>query len=298
MWLSPVLAFLLVQLSPFGLCPSWHMHLSLTRWGIGGAGLIVRARPVLLIRMDNDPWGWDIAYHRLVALDAVDGSTRGQLVEDDPLQLLGVTTSEVWVNTGIRGTWHVAGYSLPDLEQRYDQDDVFAGRPDLGKIIEAVQVDGMGGDLRVKALDGHSYRLTPRTGKVKQLPLDPPPPASSLLAGWRECRWKEHERLYDHRGCKPMEVDGDPLTIRSIPRGQTSIFVIGRRRAHGAALWEVSEVQLFGDRDDDPRRLIRYATLDRDRILLVAEDGRGRDDVYAAAIHVKDGKIIWTRTFW
>ena len=56
---------------------------------------------------------------------------------------------------------------------------------------------------------------------------------------------------------------------------------------------------MFGDLDeDDPLRYIRFVTRYRDMLLLVAEDGKGLDDVYAAAIALADGNIVWSRTFW
>ncbi len=299
--MSPLFLFLGIKLlAPLGLFQVQSMHFSPTDWELVRAGLIERADgAVLLLKMDNEPPGFDIAYERLVALDPVDGAMLGQVVESRASWLVGLTDEEVWVLTDRGEHDPVAGYALPDLKLRYDMDDLFGDDPTLAGMIKSIQVDGMQGDLRVQALDGHAYRLTPSRRTAERLPLDAPPPAPTLLRSWRSCDMAYDGPLIDFRGCTPLSVAGEALTLNSIESNGTTYFVISRRAQDGTMRWEVSDQDLFGDRGpDDPFRAIRYLTLHEGRILLAAEDGRGVDDIYAAAIDTETGQIAWTRTFW
>lgn len=298
--MSPLWAFLIIKLvSVFGLFQLADMHFSLTDWRLGPVGLVERPdQPVLLIEMENDPPGWGIAYERLVALDPQDGSMLGQVLEGGALYLIGLTTDEAWLTTGWGKGRDARGYVLPGLDLRYDLEGLLGDHP-LGGIVDRVAVDGPGAALRIRALDGHQYRLVPETGEVERLPLDPPPPAPDLLDGWRTCRFAYRGPLFDHRGCRPIRIGGRALAIRSVHNGKTRYWHIRRPGDDGKPVWEVTDRDLFGAlADDAPLRNIRYLTLHRGKIVLVAEDGDGVDDVYAAAIDTQDGRILWTRTFW
>ncbi len=308
--MSPLFIFLGIKLAPSGLVDVQAMHLSLTDWNVVEAGLVDRpGRSVLLIKMDNEPPGDDIAYERVVALDPTSGDLLGQIVDGYHFDLAGVTRDEVWTRAH-RGDEHALfGYELPDLDPLYDYGDLFRQQPDLRHKVKYIRVDGPQADLRVYGLDGYEYRLTPRTGRVEKLPLrngqveklpqDPPPITPTLLAGWGKCKFKYSGDLIDHRGCQPVAVDGRALSIRSAKQGPTSYWHITRPGEDGQPLWEISDQKLFGDLDaDDPLRYIHFVTLQAGRLVLVADDGGDGDDVYAAAVDVKDGRVLWARVFW
>ncbi len=299
--LSPVFAFFLIKLlSAFGLFQCADMHTSLTDWRLGAVGLVERPeQPVLLISMANAPPGWGIAYERLVALDPEDGATLGQVIKGGHTTLLGLNEDQAWIAHRHGDNTTYEGFALPDLDLRYDLDDLLDDHPRLAEVFDEAVTDGPQLDLRIIGLDGYQYRLTPSSNRVEKLPLDPPPVAPDLLDGWKGCSNKYRGPLIDHRGCKPVEVDGRALTIRSVTQGQTYHWHIARTAADGAQMWEVSDRQLFGPLGaDDPLRYIDFVTLHRGKLLIVAEDGGDGDDVYAAAIDATAGRIVWTRVFW
>ncbi|MBW2702700.1 MAG: hypothetical protein JRF33_17915 [Deltaproteobacteria bacterium] len=299
--MSPVIVFLVIKLlAPFGLFQLQSMHLSPTEWDAVSVGLVEdSAKPVLLIKMNNEPPGFDIAYERVVALNPADGTMFGQVVVRGASWIIGVTPQELWLLVGTGRNSSVAGYSLPELSFLYDQAGLLDDSPALERIVDRIQVDGMKADLRISALDGHSYRLTPRLKAYEKLPLDSPPPAPTLLKAWKGCKFTYRGPLMDHRGCKPISVDGDALTLKSVKSGETGYFVIARESKNESHRWTVSDQQLFGDLEaGEPLRHIRYLTIIDGKIILVAEDGHGVDDIYAAAIDASEGRILWTRTFW
>ncbi len=300
--LSPVIVFLVIKLlSPFvSILDLPSMHLSLTDWDLVEAGFVQRKdKSVLVLKMNNEPPGWDVAYERILTIDPDNGRVRGQVIESRPSWLLGVTKKELWVLTKVGRRYCANGYQMPDLDHIYDMDRLLADYPSVADIVEDVWIDGIDSDLRIKAQDGYFYKLTPSTGELDKLPLDPPKPKPTLVSSWNGCDMDYQGTLVDFRDCRPMFIDGDKLTLNSVKSGDTSYFVIGRKKKDGGFSWKVSDQDLFGDLDeDDPLRNLRFVTLYNGMILLVAEDGKGLDDVYAAAIDAKDGRIVWSRTFW
>jgi len=298
--MSPLFVFVGIHLLTFvGVFQLPAMHTSPTDWELTFSELVVGPESAaLLIKMDNEPPGWDIAYERLVSLDPADGSMHGHVIEDRPTILLSLTPTEVWLSTHRGSEYPVAGYALPGLEPRYDMDDLFAPDPSLGEMVKCMHGDGMKGDLRVHALDGRSYRITPAEGKIERLPLEEPPLAPTLLDS-KKCTYSHSGPLIDLRSCEHMRIAGEALTIRLDESGEAAYFVISRQAADGSTRWEVSSRTLWGARDeDDPFTHLRNITMHEGLILLVAEDGSGLDDVYAAAIDASMGRVVWTRTFW
>ncbi len=85
--LSPLFIFLGIKLLsptvPFLNLPA--MHFSLTDWDLGVSGFVERpGQSVLLLKMNNEPPGWDVAYERILTMDPEDGDILGQVVESRP----------------------------------------------------------------------------------------------------------------------------------------------------------------------------------------------------------------------
>lgn len=301
LFMSPLFVFLAIKLlAPFiPLLNIADMHLSLTDWSLAVSGFVARERQsVLLLKMNNDPPGWGIAWERVLTIDPDDGAVLGQAVESTASRIIGVTPGALWLYTGSVKLKRLVQFSLPALDRLYDLDDLEHIAPEVADIIDDVWADGLDGNLLIRALNGYYYRWLPRQQKLQKLSPDKPPRTPTLMASWKSCRLDYRGRLLDFRGCRPLELDGDRFTLRSVASGGTHYFVIGRRRGE-QIVWSVSDRQLFGALDeDDPLRYLRFVTLYKDKLLLVAEDGSGVDDIYAAAIAVKDGSTVWSRTFW
>lgn len=300
--MSPLFIFLLIKLmSPFvSLFDLPSMHLSLTNWDLVVSGFVERDKnSVMILKMNNEPPGWDVAYERILTLDPDDGDILGQVVEPGASYLIGVTPELIWVWRGSVKMRSVDGYSLPELDHVYELDDLLDEYPSVADMVDDVWADGMSGKLRIKALDGYYYSLTPARDRLEKLTPDPPKRAPTIISSWKGCRLDYHGTLIDFRGCKRMFVDGDEISLETIKSKATHYFVVGRKNKDGGFLWRVSDQEMFGDLDDDdPLRYLRFVTLFKGKILLLAEDGKGVDDVYAAAIDVKDGHVVWTKTFW
>jgi hypothetical protein len=234
--------------------------------------------------------GWATRMHRLAALSLGDGAVLGHRVQRAGLEWIGLTPGEVWLAGGGRAE----GFALPALDRRHRLSRLLERHPELEGIVKSVAVDGLGGRLRLWARDGREYRLTLDGDRLERLPIDPPSPAPTLLAPWAACEWRVPGRVYEARGCRPMEIDGEPITIeRRLTSGGEQV-VVARRRADGRPRWERSERELFDGAG--PHRLL-FAARHEGRIAIVATE-REPDDLHAVAIDARSGALLWSRTFW
>ncbi|MBD3239782.1 MAG: hypothetical protein GF331_04295 [Chitinivibrionales bacterium] len=285
-------AFSLIILLLLGTLNAWTApaaYLSLSRWELGrGAVMGNEGEPVLVLEALDNPGGW-VAYNRVLCVRLRDGVLLGQRIESRTMQLIGTSRGIVWVKSDYAQK-KVRGLTVPRLRVGYDALKLAERHQEIRNIVKEIRVDGDA--LRVYALDGYQYRLSPPADELARLPLDPPPPEPVYPMAVGEGCTIHGGYLCDYlRGGVP-EFGLDRIARRYV--GNSGTLILAREGALGGEEWLLSEHELVGrPRHNDIARTLCFSTFLADTAIVVITEEWDKGDLFVCAVDVKRGNVCW-----
>lgn len=272
------------------------MQIFKTNWSL--KAVVHLERPdgdVLVIKVDNEWTDGEVEANRLMVISTADGSIVAETVRGINFKLLGVTPELAWCQLS-RDDDDIVALQLPDLDERYDLEDLLEAHPQVNRIIDWIKVDGLDA-LRIDAKDGFQYRLKYSDNSIERLPEEPPPLAPDLIEAMPGCRWKIPGPIKDSRNCQLIR-EGEAAVLTSYQgEGEAKQLVLTLKTKDGQAEWTVTEETLFGPREEGtPPRRVYFAGKVKGQLLLVAQD-REPEDFFLAAVDLADGSVRWNLIF-
>lgn len=220
------------------------------------------------------------------------------------LKVLGITEDHIWI---VNGSKETVALSLTTMEEVYNATELLEGHEELKDIIETIEVDGTGDNLRIIALNGYQYRYSPGNDRLQRLQLNPEVREPSYRT-WGRLTFGgtlhlpqsvegelllEAKPLFDARLQQLISTSaGDYVVYYKSLHGETGKFQLACINADERFIWKRSEAELLPEPMEYGRTFVAAAL--RDGVLyVVLQDFRGDESVYIVALHVENGTVLW-----